>query len=221
MDATLVGLGIVAVEAVAAILCARVSLNWLYGFMLVNLILVTLFGGELIEVLGHVTNAANAFYAFVFIASWFIVEAHGKRAGYRSIGGMIFLMIFFVIIANIAILRSGASETRTLELALHMIFSSTTRVVVASTSAFAIALYTNIAVFSSLRERGQSLFMASTLANVSGQFLDSIVFFSIAFLGTLPSLELLLIMLVGYAIKIIVGLMGTALLYLDRSLRET
>ena len=55
--------------------------------------------------------------------------------------------------------------------------------------------------------------MRNNLSTLVSQFIDSVLFFSLAFWGVVPFGVLVNIILTGYAIKIIVALLDTPFMY--------
>jgi len=53
------------------------------------------------------------------------------------------------------------------------------------------------------------------------QSIDGVLFFSTAFIGNLPTTQVFEIMIAGYLLKIIAGLIGAPFLHLSRMLKKT
>jgi uncharacterized integral membrane protein (TIGR00697 family) len=70
------------------------------------------------------------------------------------------------------------------------------------------------------KHKGKKVLIRSSAAIIIGQLVDSILFFSVAFYEVLPLPMLFTAALTGFAVKSIIGLLGSPLLYVERRLRE-
>lgn len=112
-----------------------------------------------------------------------VIEVHGKerarsivRSGLLTIG-----LLFGFIMLAIHLPPSGRFEST--EAAYDTIFGKSARITLASLTAFAIADFLDIWVFSKIREKmGKSkLWLRNNLSNFIAQFIDTIVFMTLAF----------------------------------------
>lgn len=112
-----------------------------------------------------------------------VVEVHGKerarsivRSGLLTIG-----LLFGFIMLAIHLQPSGRFAES--EAAYDIIFGKSARITLASLIAFALADFLDIYIFSKLREKlGKSkLWLRNNLSNFIAQFIDTIVFMSLAF----------------------------------------
>lgn len=204
------------VEVTVVFIAARLGREWLLGTVAVNLILIGIFGAKLISVFGLVTNVGNVFYACVFLATHFLIERHGKNSAWQTVWfGMGFVM-FFTLMSQIAVNYNGSSLSDTINNASATLFSFSPRVIIASILAYAFAQYVNIVVFSWIcgKTNGKFLWLRSNGANIVSQLVDSMLFFSIAFIDLSGPL-LLQAILTGWFLKSLVVFLGTPFLYLD------
>ncbi|MDO8495955.1 MAG: queuosine precursor transporter [bacterium] len=212
-------------SAVANILfilfAARRGVEWLLATIPVNLILIAIFGAKLITVFGFITNAGNVFYACVFLATHFLIERHGKRAGLKTIWYGACLVLFFVLMSNFATQSIGLPLSDRVNSAILTLFSFSLRITFASIIAYVFAQCVNILVYEWLKEKTHEkfLWLRSNGANVIAQLVDSLLFFSIAFFD-LPGPLLVQAILAGWFIKILVVAIGTPFLYFDAYLER-
>ena len=198
------------IDILFILVAARRGTTWLYGTIILNLVLVTIFGAKLITVFGLATNAGNVFYACVFLATHFILERHGRQEGVKTVLFGVGLMVLFTLMAQLA---TAFSESVPGDVA---VMSFPLRITFASILAYVFAQRINIAVYDWLKRRthGKLLWLRSNGANIVGQLADSLLFFSIAFLD-LPGSVLVQAILAGWLLKSLVVLAGTPFLYLD------
>ena len=200
-------------------MAARLGSNWLLGTVAINLILISVFGSLLIDLFGFVTNAGNGFYASVFLATHFLLERHGREMGLKVIWFGLGGLLLFTILAQLTIRLTPIAESQNYILAASFIFDLSTRVTLASIIAYIFAQYINIYIYEWLRlkTRARHLWVRTNVANFFGQAVDSLLFFSIAF-PDLAGPILVQAILIGFVVKVIIGLFGTPFLYLDHSL---
>lgn len=194
------------------------SLNkhFLYISIVLNLLLVSIFGAKLISLFGFITNNGNIFYASVFFATQLIAEQYGRKEAYKSIWIGAASIIFFMLIAQLTILQLGDPSTQRVNSAINILFQAAPRIAVASVIAYVVAQFVNISLFSYIKSKtsGKLLFLRVNLANIVGQLVDSLIFFSVAFYGTGPLSSFIQILIVGYVMKVVVGFLSTPFFYL-------
>ena len=204
------------VEVIVVFIAARLGREWLLGTVAVNLILIGIFGAKLISVFGLVTNVGNVFYACVFLATHFLIERHGKNVAWQTIWYGLGFVMFFTMMSQFAVYYNGLSLSDATNSASATLFSFLPRIIFASILAYVFAQYVNIAVYSWLhtKTKGKLLWLRSNGANIVSQLVDSMLFFSIAFIN-LPGPLLLQAILTGWLLKSLVVFLGTPFLYLD------
>lgn len=196
------------------IYASRKSVEWLYATIITNLILIAVLGVKLVTVFGLVTNAGNIFYACVFFATYLIFEAYGRNTALKTIPVGIVYTAFFVMSAYFVNEMVGAPITDDISKVIAFIFPYSLRVIFASLVSYLCAQYINISTFEWIKNKtqGRLLWLRINGANAVGQFVDSMIFFSIVF-SDLPGILLIQTIVIGWCIKMCVVLLGTVCLY--------
>ncbi len=212
---------ILLIEVVVVFIASRLGREWLFGTLVANFILAGIFAEKLVSVFGIVINAGNIFYACVFLATHFLIERHGKKEVWQTIWFGAGFALFFTLMSQFAIHYKGSSPGDEISSTSTILFLFLPRIILASVLAYAFAQYVNIAVFSWISERthGKFLWLRSNGANIISQLVDSMLFFSIAFID-LPGTLLVQAILTGWLLKSFVVLSGTPFLYLDTYLER-
>lgn len=207
---------ITAIDILFVIIITRLAPGRLLGAIVINLILVSIFGSMLINVFGLQSNAGNIFYACVFLAVYFIIDREGKQPALKTIWLSGIAMVFFLVLAQLTAHFAGLDATAGANTAIKSVFNLSIRVSVASLLAYVFAQYINITVFEWIKAKthGKHLWLRANGANMVGQMADSLIFFSIAFVD-LPSTLLLQTIVVGWLLKVAVVAIGTPFLYLN------
>lgn len=196
--------GVAVIGFSGAIFLARLGKEWLYGLIGTCLILVSTFGGKLVEIFGFITNAGNIFYATVFVAVFILLDRFGPEEARKGIWFGFAPLVLFVILSALAASTVSTTDTKPLDTAIHTVFSFSPRVFLASVLAYFLSLYVLVWSFELVRKRApNALALRIIVASIIGQALDSVIFFSIAFMNLVPSSELLEIMFVGFLVKVV------------------
>ncbi len=210
---------------VIAVICVTfVVLMWklgkerLYSAIIVFLILVTTVGGKIVPFFGQYTNTGNIFYASVFLATYFLIERFGKKEGVRSIWVGVISVIVFSFLVRISVLLVGSPDTALINDSFRIAFSPVPRIAFASLFAYIISQNINVYLYIYLKEkmRGKRLWLRANISNAVAQTVDSIIFFTFAFLGSIPFSNVLGILVTGLLTKIIFMMIASPLLNLNK-----
>ena len=190
----------------------------LHGSIVIFLILISTVGGKIVEFFGYETNTGNIFYASIFLATYFLIERHGRHEGSRSLWTGVVGLVSFLILIKITLLLTGSEVTSQLNQALSAAFVPTTRIAAASILAFILSQSLNIYIFVTLKEKfeGKYLWLRANVSNALSQILDSLIFFTLAFFGVASIASVLEIILVSLTIKIVYMMVASTAIYLNR-----
>lgn len=196
-------------------ICSHLDRWWLYAAIVTNLILISTFGAKLILIFEVETNVGNIFYAALFLAAQFLVEYHSKKAARLSIWIGAILLVYFILMGQLTLHYVGLPETGSVNQAIDTLFRVVPRISFASIVGYLVSQNLNVWLYALLREKhgAKFLWLRAILSNVTGQFIDSILFFLLAFYGTLPGTVVFQSLTAGFLIKIFVGFLGIPLLY--------
>ena len=184
--------------------------------MSVNMILVSTFAPKLITVFGLLSNVGNIFYGSLFLASNLLIERYGKQAGYSAIWISFAGNILFIVMGQFALRLLGDPASLMVSDALSLVFSNVPRIALASIAAYLTVQYFNVWFYSWIKEKtaGGRLWLRHIASSTLAQFFDSIIFFTIAFVGVMETSVLIQAILVGFFLKTCIGVASTACMYL-------
>ncbi len=218
---------LILIALIAANFCAVLALSrfgkvWSIFLLPLLLILGAIFSSKWLLFFSVNINVGNVFYATTFIILHILIEQGKKKEAIRAIWASAGLFAYFGIVTYLAIKLSPMAGGMTTNDALRVVFATTIRGTLASLFAFILAQYTNIWIYDYLyrKHKGKKVLIRSSAAIIIGQLVDSILFFSVAFYEVLPLPVLFTAALTGFAVKSIIGLLGSPLLYVERRLRE-
>lgn len=194
--------------------------EWLYSLLVVYLILITVAGARLVSVFGYTTNIGNIFYAMVFLIGQLLVERNRKAEAYKSVWIGFFSIFAFVLMTPFLVRYGESGDVPAFGHLDFTVFALVPRTALASVLAFVLSQNLNIRVYQAIMQRTGKNFvwLRSACATVSGQLLDSAIFFPFAFLGTVNTTLLFESAAVGFGVKVVVGFLGIAVIYAVRFL---
>jgi len=141
--------------------------------------------------------------------------ARARRAIWAGFGAMIFATLMSAFILKMP--ASQASEfNRQLQPALELVFGNVWRIVVASMIAYWIGDFLNSFVMAKMKvwTEGRALWSRAWGSTVIGQFVDSLLFYPIAFYGVMDNHTLLSLMTFNFFFKVTVEVLFTPITYL-------
>jgi uncharacterized PurR-regulated membrane protein YhhQ (DUF165 family) len=173
----------------------------LYRMVLVNMLLITLFGGIVAVIRGVHVNYGDIWYVGVVAAQGLLLARSGWRAGAYSVGATLGTLVFAVL--AMLIVSTGHLVTPLWDVTVSAINFSA-----ASFAAFAIGQAVMIATWRKMSDA--PLWVRYGVSLTLCQLVDSAVFFPLAFWQGAPD-DLLSLALGGCAIKAALGWLSVPL----------
>lgn len=159
---------------------------------------------KIAEFNGIIFGAGVLFFPFSYIFGDVLTEVYGyKRA--RRVVWTGFATLGFAAFMSWAVLALPAADSWGDQAALETAFGSTWRIVLASLIGFWAGELTNSYVMAKMKikTQGKHLYARTIGSTVVGQAVDSVFFYSIAFLGIWSVEQVLLVMVSNYLLKVL------------------
>jgi queuosine precursor transporter len=157
-----------------------------------------------VPLFGTVTFLAGVlFFPVSYIFSDILTEVYGygrdRRVVWAGFGALAFASIMAAVIVHLP----PSESSRTNQAAVEAIFGSTPRIIVASVVAFLSGTFVNSYVMAKMKIRTQGRWLWTRIvgSTLCGEFVDSVLFYFIAFYGRMPQSHLVAIMFTQYALK--------------------
>ncbi len=170
----------------------------------VCLIISNIVEQKLISIGGVEATAGLLIFPVSYIINDLIAEVWGYRKA-RLIIWYGFLMNFLaVLIFRLSIWVPGSANfTPEHQSAFNMVLGNTERIVIASFIAFLFGSFLNAYVMSKMKvmQRGRGFSIRAVVSTIVGEGADSLVFFSIAFSGIIPTADLITLIFTQTAMK--------------------
>ena len=170
---------------------------------------------KLISVFGWVVPAGVIAYPLTFLLTDVIAELYGRRTASRVVwAGFAANLLMVVLILGGKLLP--AAEIWQSQPAYESILGMVPRIVLASMIAYLISQHHDIFAFHFWRQKtkGRFLWLRNNASTMVSQALDTGLFITIAFWGTVPTEVLTEMLLTQYVIKLIIAAGDTPFCYL-------
>jgi uncharacterized integral membrane protein (TIGR00697 family) len=161
-----------------------------------------------------VLPVAVVVYVFTYPIIDVISEVYGKKAAHRTVLTGFVTQIFAILFIWIAIQLPAASFYEH-QHSFEIIFTAGFRVTVASLIAYLLSQNLDVLIFDKLKKRyGQKkLWIRKNASTMTSQLVDTSLFLTIAFIGTMPISALLALIVSQYVFKFVVTIFETPLVY--------
>ncbi len=193
----------------------------LYALIVFNLLLCNIQVLKTVEIFGLTTTLGNVLYASVFLSTDLLSEFFGKDEAKRGV-----LLGFMALVMGAAYMQIALLFTPAPGDFAHghmqAIFGFWPRVALASMAAYLVSQLHDVWAFHAIRQRtGEGrLWLRNNLSTLVSQFLDSLIFCSIAFVGVFDAHVLVEIFITTYLMKVLVAVLDTPFIYLARRMRS-
>jgi len=171
-----------------------------------------------VEFLGLTTSLAVFIFSVTYLASDILTEYWGRRDAINLVFSNLAAQVAFMAYSMLAIATPPAS-TDTASTAIVTLFTVTPRITVAAILS-AIGGFICVGLFSYLKAKNRrgilSLAVRNGVSTVIGNWVNTVVFFSVAFYGVLPNYVLFQIVLSAILAKLTVGILDTPFMFLAR-----
>ena len=177
-----------------------------------SITIASVLANKIISVFGFFVPAGILAYSITFICTDVISEIWGKDRAKNVVSGGFIALIFAFLLVQIALIWPKAPFWNGEE-AFSTILGSTTRIIIASFAAYLISQFHDVWAFHFWRRvtSARFLWLRNNASTIVSQLLDSVVFITIAFYGSMPLLPLI----VGqWVVKVGIAVLDTPLVYL-------
>ena len=155
-------------------------------------------------------------FPVVFLMTDVIGEVYGKRiAKFFVLAGFVSTALF-IAYSFLSLSMPWSPRADWVHESYDTVFGISARIAIASLVAFAIAEYQDVFSFFFLKARigGRFFWLRSFLSNLWSQFLDTVIFMTIAFYGVYETSLLISLVISWWLFKVLAGFLYTPLSYL-------
>ncbi len=187
-----------------------------FGLYLTSLFASNTLGLKVVPFLGTHISTAIFMFPFVFITTDVIGEVYGRRMARFFVYAGFLSTALFILYSVLSFLPPWAEAGAWAMDSYNTIFGVSLRIAIASLVAFIVGEYQDVITFFFVKDRlGDKYFwLRSNISNLWSQFLDTVLFMTIAFYGVYANDVLLGLIVTWWLFKVGVGVLYTPLSYL-------
>ena len=179
----------------------------------ISIILANVQSVKIVEIFGLTTTLGNVAYSNIYLATDILSEKYGKKIANFSVFLGFMAMFVFSGLMSLA-LAFVPSKFDSSQSSLKQIFSIVPRITLASLVAYVCSQFLDVFIYDKLKQRFNKMWLSNNGGTLISQIVDTIIFTVVAFVGTMPFTELLVMMGTMYMFKVIIALLDTGFLYL-------
>ena len=195
------------------------NLILLNGIFLTSLLIANVLSAKIVTIAGAVIPAAVVAYPLTFLMTDLIGEIWGKEQANQAVKIGFICQLASLAMIGLAILLPVAPFADN-QAEFKAIMSQSFRVVAASLVAYYCSQTWDVWVFHKLREKSTgNKWLRNNLSTMTSQIIDTAIFITIAFIGTVPNIWVMIFS--QYGIKCIYALLDTIPFYLLTKGSET
>lgn len=216
------GLFFIAVNFALFLLATRLfGKNGLFAWVGLAPLLANIQVVKTIELFGIVMTLGNTIFATMSMATDLVNEKFGQRTAKQVVWIGFFSLVASTIIMQMALLFEPQAGDLAQD-AMETLFGLMPRLAAASLTAYLIGQFLDVRLFGVLRKKFSEdrQFWIRVLGSTGvSQFIDSLVFCTIAFTGIYSAAVWFEILLTTYLFKFVIAAVGTPVLYVARKFR--
>ncbi len=206
-------------------LCAMIFYKmgrfWLQSFLIISYVITLCITSKFFDFFGVTVSAGLVTYAGIFLATDMLTEKYGKAIGFQTVRISFAIGLVFLLMTQINLFFEPVTFSKEISDAMEVAYGGAIRIMMAGLAAYLLAQHFDVWFFHRISEwtKGKHLWLRNTGSTVTSQTIDSVLFFTLAFYGTMPNNVFLEILLVGLTLKILIALLDTPFIYLSKKIR--
>lgn len=194
---------------------------WLQAFLITSYIITLCITTKFFDFFGFTASAGLVTYAGIFLATDMLTEKYGKAVGFQTVRMSFFVGVVFILMTQMNLFFEPLRFSQEHSDAMSVVYGSTIRVMAAGFFAYLIAQHFDVWIYHRISEmtKGRFLWMRNIGSTIMSQVIDSILFFTLAFYGTMPNNVFVQIIFTGIILKVLIALLDTPFMYLSKRIK--
>jgi len=193
----------------------------LFAWIAMGTVLANIQVTKTVELFGLTATLGNIMYGTLFLATDALNEKYGLKDAKRAVFIGFATLLGMVIIMQMALLFTPSVDDFAHD-ALQTIFGIIPRIALGSITAYLIAQLLDVHIFQRIKKRFSSdktLYIRNIGSTMISQFVDTIIFVPIAFIGVYDFNVVFSIFITTYLIKLMVAVLDTPFVYLIKRIK--
>jgi uncharacterized integral membrane protein (TIGR00697 family) len=200
----------------ALVLCVYLGRTAVFVFTVGCILVSNCVVTKQVPFLGTTTSLGVFIFSVTYLANDIVTEYWGRGDAMRLVLYNLAAQIAFMVYSQLAIL-TPAAQTDTASPAIASLFTITPRITIAAILS-AVGGYVCVTLFDSLKQRYPNgplaLALRNSISSIVGNWVNTVVFFSVAFYGVFPNKVLGEILVSAIVVKTTVGILDTPFMFL-------
>ena len=172
-----------------------------------------------IDLFGLSLTLGNVTYGTIFLATDILSEKFGGKVARKGVLVGFFTMISFTLMTQLSLLFVPNAQDFVSE-SMKNIFSIMPRICVASMATYLISNMLDTYTFEFIKKKfPKHLWLRNNGSTLTSQLVDSFLFTFLAFAGIFGLMEMVELSLTTYAVKVVIAICDTPLLYVARKMK--
>jgi len=202
------------ITSLIAVIAKRHGVEYLIGTFVALVVISNILANKIVIFMKWAVPTAVIAYSVTFFISNIISEFYSERQARKTVMIGFLANILLVVLVFIAIQWPAASFWNNQE-AFELTLENTWRIVLGSLIAYIISQNHDIWSFNLWKKvtKGRYLWLRNTLSTILSQFIDTIIFVTIAFYGLFPVMPTMIGL---FIVKVIIALLDNPFIYFVR-----
>ncbi len=202
------------ITTLIAVIAKKHGVEYLIGTFVALVVISNILANKIVIFMKWAVPAAVIAYSVTFFISNIISEFYSERQARKTVMIGFLANILLVVLVFIAIEWPSASFWNNQE-AFELTLGNTWRIVLGSLIAYIISQNHDVWSFNLWKKvtKGRYLWMRNTLSTILSQFIDTIIFVTIAFYGLFPVIPTIIGL---FIVKVIIALLDNPFIYFVR-----
>jgi uncharacterized integral membrane protein (TIGR00697 family) len=186
----------------------------LAGVYIAGAVVTNVIGSKIMHFIGLNFTAGMIAYCVTFPITDTVGEIWGRNVANKLVHAGIIGNVILIVLTYLAV-HAEPAPFWDLQESYAEVLGFVPRIVTASLSAFVISQYTDVFIFDYLKRKmkGRNLWVRNNLSTWISQFIDSLIFVTVAFVGTISWGALMSTFIGQYVIKILIAAIDTPVVY--------
>lgn len=178
-----------------------------------SLVIANVVAGKVLDLFGLIVPGAVLLYGITFLMTDLMNELYGREEAQRLVKTGFIAAVFASLMIYLTSLLPAAVFAQQAARAYDTLLGMNFRFVFASMVAYYISQTWDVWIFDKVRRRtkGKAKWLRNNLSTMSSQLIDTIIFITIAFIGDVPSLGIMIIS--QYVVKLAIAAVDTPVFY--------
>lgn len=190
-----------------------------FGIFAAVITFVNLVSAKIVTVFGLTFSVGAFFYAITFLCTDIISECWGKEQAKKVVWVGFLANILIVVFIGIAVFAPPADFWSKNQEAFASLLGLVPRIVLGSMVAYVVSQLHDVWAFHFWRKvtLNKHFWLRNNLSTMTSQLIDSVIFVSISFYGTMPNSILFSVIVGQYIVKLVIAAVDTPFAYLARN----